>query len=102
VTPSNPAESPVTHVHVAFFAPFRYQLGVERCQLELPGQSVTVADLLAAVHARWSRFRLGREPTSAEGSPRGLSVIVSGRPRNLAYPLHDGAEVSILGPMSGG
>lgn len=96
------ADAPAVRVHVTFFAPFRYQLGVHECGFEFPQHSVTVGELLVALRARWPRFSLPDEGTCGDESLRGLSVIVNGHAKNVGFGLQDGDEVSILGPISGG
>jgi molybdopterin converting factor small subunit len=96
------ADAPVVRVQVTFFAPFRYQLGLNECGLEFPQTAVSVGELLVALRERWPRLRLPDQGTSGDQCLRGLSVVVNGQARNAGFSLENGDEVSILGPISGG
>ena len=96
------ADAPATRVQVTFFAPFRYQLGLNECGLEFSQTAVSVGELLVALRDRWPRLRLPDEGASGDECLRGLSVVVNGQARNAGFSLKDGDEVSILGPISGG
>ena len=91
-----------TRVHVKLFAPFRYQVGMGDCSMRFTQPSVTVGELLIALHKRWPRFVIADERTLSQESLSGILVTVNGKPRNGVFDLRDGDEVSILSPVSGG
>jgi molybdopterin synthase catalytic subunit len=77
-------------VRVLAFGILKDALGPEPVSLELPGSS-TVADLLAAVVRTHPRAHL-----------QGIAVSVNAEYATAAHPLHDGDEVGLLPPVSGG
>jgi molybdopterin converting factor small subunit len=99
---SEPSAEGTTSVQVKLFAPFRYQAGMGDCSMQFRQSSVTVGELLIALHKRWPRLATPAEETLSQENLRGILVIVNGKPRNGGFGLRDGDEVSILSPVSGG
>ena len=79
-------------IHLLAFASAADALGCSEIDLELP-ESSRVADLKA---------RLDREHPAIGPLWGRLAVAVDGRVVTLEEPLHDGAEVALLPPVSGG
>lgn len=83
-------------------APFCYQAGVNRCELDFAQESLTAGEFLVELSQRWPRLSQLRVGCLAQDSRRGLTLIVNGEISDTAFPLKDGDRVSILGPLSGG
>ena len=101
LTSGQGVEGRTLRVHVTFFAPFRYQLGVSDYAFEFT-HAITVAELLSSIRERWPRFVAWNSRISPNGEVQGLSIIVNGQATKPESVLEDGDEVGILGPISGG
>ena len=78
--------------HVKLFAILREKAGTSELTLELPEDS-TVADLLKEINQRY--------PTLLEGASHTM-VAVNTEYARESHPLHDGDEVALIPPVSGG
>lgn len=79
-------------VHVLYFGILKEFFDGDRDVVELPDPA-TVADLLALLHSR-----------GTDDLPiwKHIAVAVNGEYAQLHTPLHDGDEVALLPPVSGG
>ena len=83
-------------VNLLFFGRPRERLGQDREAAEIPGDAVTVASMLAYLRAR------GGDWTEALAEQRGVRCAVNQTLSGLDAPLHEGDEVAIFSPISGG
>lgn len=79
---------------VLYFARLRERFGVGEEAIDLAG--ATVADLVAALQARGGAW------AEELGGGRAFRVAVDQALVALDAPLHDGAEVAIFPPVTGG
>lgn len=75
-------------VNVLYFARLREELGRERDELELPGDTVTVGELWRNLHE--------------EAPPERLMAAVNQEQAGLDSPVRDGDEVAYFPPVTGG
>lgn len=75
-------------VHVHYFARLREELGRSGEEAELPGASLTVAELWQQLHQ--------------EAPPVRLMAAVNQEQAGLDTPVHDGDEVAYFPPVTGG
>ncbi|HSR46509.1 MAG TPA: MoaD/ThiS family protein [Anaerolineales bacterium] len=79
-------------VTVRLGEPYRRQAGVREIELEMPGEA-TVADLLAAIETRYEALLEGDVPPT---------VLLDDQIVDLAAPLRDGSEATLVWALSGG
>ena len=77
---------------VRLFAILREKAGTSEMTVDLPEYS-TVADLLAALESRF--------PDLSASAPHTMIAVNTEYVENT-YPLHDGDEVALIPPVSGG
>lgn len=82
-------------INLLYFGRPRERLGQDREAAELPAEAATVAALLAQLRAR------GGEWAEALAEQR-VRCAVNQTLCGLDAPLHDGDEVAIFSPISGG
>lgn len=84
-------------IKILYFARFREKLGRSEEQLELPtAELTTVADLLAVL--------AGRGGTWVElfGSPKGVKTAINQEMVSATARVHEGDELAIFPPVTGG
>lgn len=82
-------------INLLYFGRPRERLGREREAAEIPGNAVTVAGLLAYLRARGGDW-------AGELADKRVRCAVNQVLCGLDAPLHDGDEVAIFSPISGG
>lgn len=89
---ARPAAAETVSVHVLLFAELRERLGVSELDVQLAAGSTgqSLVDRLVAEHPALAPYR----PV--------LRIAVNRTHRPIDVPLHEGDEVALLTPMSGG
>ncbi len=83
-------------IEVVFFASLREALGCDREQLALPSTPASVAQVRALLAARGGTWQALDDP----GRP--LMVAVNQTLCDADTPLHDGDQLAIFPPVTGG
>lgn len=86
-----------------YFGVLRERFGVADEAAELPDRA-TVGELLGLLRARTSNPAMGNNRESAQNEQlwRSLAVAVNREYASASIVLHDGDEVALLPPVSGG
>jgi hypothetical protein len=79
-----------------------YTDGAERVDIDLAGESPRLADGLAALDARFPGLRFRVVDEQGQIRPHIKMFIDGAQARDLAVPLPGGAELFIVGALSGG
>ncbi|SMC22986.1 molybdopterin synthase subunit MoaD [Andreprevotia lacus DSM 23236] len=83
-------------LHLRYFARLRERFGRDAEPLGIPAVPYTVADVIALLVARGGIW------ADELGGPRVFRVAVDQEMAQLDTPVHDGAEVAIFPPVTGG
>lgn len=81
---------------VLYFARLRETLGVAREEIALPAHAASVAGLLDHLRTRGGEWQAALAPTQP------YRVAVNQDMADITTPLHDGDEVAIFPPVTGG
>lgn len=86
-----------THmIKILYFARFREKLGCGEEQIELAATATTVADLLASLAARGGAWQ------ELFAAPKGVMTAINQEMVSASARLHEGDEVAIFPPVTGG
>ena len=89
-------------VKVLYFGMLKDQFGAAEEQVDLPGEG-NVGDLLGLLRGRTSNSPMSEEAGGADEQLwRSLAVAVNREYASASIVLHDGDEVALLPPVSGG
>ena len=83
-------------VTILYFARLRETLGIAQEKIELPTHTASVAGLLDHLRARGGEWQTALAPT------RPYRVAVNQDMAEISTPVHDGDEVEIFPPVTGG
>ena len=83
-------------VKVLYFARLREAVGLESEVIEFPGEKASIAALLDMLRKRGGNW------ANAAGADSGNRLAVNQQLAGLITPLHDGDEVAMFPPVTGG
>lgn len=83
-------------IKILYFARFREKLGCGEEQVALSTESTTVADLLALLAGRGGAWQ------ELFASPKGVMTAINQEMVSATARLHEGDEVAIFPPVTGG
>lgn len=83
-------------VKVLYFARLREKLGTDAEEIEFPGDQASVAALLDMLRKRGGAW------AAAAGIDSGNRLAVNQQLAGLITPLHDGDEIAVFPPVTGG
>ena len=84
------------HIQLRFFAGLREALGTSGERIQVPQHVATAGDVLDLLRRR------GGPWDAALGPERAYRIAVDQRMGGLASAIHDGAELAVLPPVTGG